>query len=295
MYTRILGEIRFAKALPMGDNHGMEGHTRRPDEAPDGNRIVLVRSFAIPAITITTVLAIGIEIVCLSIGLTGVFQNLFYLPILITAGRYPGKALAFTTGCCAVYAALVLGPFGFREELTAVMVRVAFFELISYVVSYMSTRCGKAEVALRAQLTNLNEIVHEQTEYISRELEQSHQLEMAYRNATKYHEMVLGQTGAAIMIWNPEDYVTKVNPALSELLGIESSELIGRKIQTVLPVAERGATGYPFRMETSLRVLDGRPRRALWTVTEITDAERDTVVARMAVGQELPDQYLTLY
>ncbi len=274
---------------------GMEGHDTRPDGTLDENRLVLVRNFAIPAITITTVLAIGIEIVCLSMGLTGVFQNLFYLPILITAGNYPKKALAFTTGCCALYAAIILGAFGYSDELTAVAIRVLFFELIAFVVSYMSTRCGKAEVALRAQLTNLNELVHEQTGYISRELEQSHQLEMAYRNATKYHEMVLGQTGAAIMIWNPEDYVTKVNPALSDLLGIESSELIGRKIQTILPVAERGASGYPFRMETSLRVADGRPRRAMWTVTEITDTEREAVIARMAVGQELPDQYLTLH
>ena len=246
---------------------GMEGHDTRPDGTLDENRLVLVRNFAIPAITITTVLAIGIEIVCLSMGLTGVFQNLFYLPILITAGNYPKKALAFTTGCCALYAAIILGAFGYSDELTAVAIRVLFFELIAFVVSYMSTRCGKAEVALRAQLTNL----------------------------TKYHEMVLGQTGAAIMIWNPEDYVTKVNPALSDLLGIESSELIGRKIQTILPVAERGASGYPFRMETSLRVADGRPRRAMWTVTEITDTEREAVIARMAVGQELPDQYLTLH
>lgn len=273
----------------------MEGHTTRPESNLDDNRLVLVKRFAVPAITVTTILAIGIEMVCLSIGLTYVFQNLFYIPILIAAGNYPKRALSFTTACCAVYAVLVIGVFGYHDELTAVLVRVLFFELITVVVSSMSARCGNAEVALRTQLTNLNEIVHEQTEYISRELEQSHQLEMAYRNATKYHEMVLGQTGAAIMIWNPEDYVTKVNGALSELLGIESSELIGRKVQTILPLAERGASGYPFRMETALRATEGRPRRALWTVSEVLDTERETVVAKMAVGQELPDQYLTLH
>lgn len=272
----------------------MEGHPTRSEDVLGENRLILAKRFAIPSITITTVLSIGLEIVCLSVGVTGVFQNIFYLPILITAGNYPRKALYFSTGVCAIYATLVLFAFGHRDELTAVLVRVFFFELIAYVLSYMTRRCGRAEGMLQAQLDNLSEIVHEQTEYISRELEQSHQLEVAYRNATKYHEMVLGQAGAAIMIWNPEEYITKVNVALSELLGIESSELVGRKVQTVLPVAERGARGYPYRMETGLRAMDGRPRRALWTITEITDAEREIVVARMAIGQEMPDQYLTL-
>lgn len=247
----------------------------------------MVRNLAIPAIALTTALAIGVSVLCLAMGIAHVFQNLFYLPILIMAGYFPKRGIIFTTCVASLYAFLVLVAFGFRNELIAVLVRIAFFELITLVLVKMSSRCARAETELRNQLINLNELVHEQTEYISRELEQSHQLEMAYRNATKYHEMLIGQCGAAICVWNHEEYITHANAAFSELTGIEDVELIGRKIRTVLPLDYHDQGSYPITLTLSARPKDGEARKAQWSISRVFDGERNATVAIIAVGQEI--------
>ncbi len=268
----------------------MESPNNRSVNTFEEDRLELIKRCIIPAVALTLALAIGISALCLSAGYINVFQNLFYLPILIVTICYPGAGLPFATFCSAVYFTLIFLVFGYRSEIVAILTRIAFFELITGVVAYMAMKLKDTENALKNQLANLGTIVQEQTDYISRELEESHRLENAYRRATVYHEMIMGQAGAAIVIWNPEQYITGVNPVLCQYLGMDESDLVGRKITSILPLEESGIYAYPVRIETMVRSGDGALKRGIWVVSEIRETGQDKPLAYMSIGQEVPER-----
>lgn len=268
----------------------MESPNNRSVHTFEEDRLDLIKRCVIPAVAITLALAVGVGVLCLSAGYITVFQNLFYIPILIVTICYPRNGLPFATVCSIIYFSLIYLIFGYRSEIVAVLIRIAFFELITAVVAYMAIKLKDTESALKNQLANLGNIVQEQTDYISRELEESHRLENAYRRATVYHEMIIGQAGAAIVIWNPEQYITAVNPVFCGYLGMDESDLVGRKITSVLPLEDSRIYTYPVRLETTVRSADGSLKRGVWVVSEIRESGQDMPTALISIGQEVPDR-----
>lgn len=268
----------------------MKSPNNRSVTTLEEDRLDLIKRCIIPAVAVTLALSIGISVLCLSAGYINVFQNLFYIPILIVTVYYPRKGLIFASLCSLVYFSLIYLIFGYRSELFSVLFRIAFFELITAVVAYMAMKLKDTETALKNQLANLGSIVQEQTDYISRELEESHRLENAYRRATVYHEMIIGQAGAAIVIWNPEQYITGVNPVFCRYLGMDETDLVGRKITSILPLEESGICTYPLRLETMVRTGDGSLKRGVWVVSEIRETGHEKPMAFMSIGQEVTDR-----
>lgn len=229
----------------------------------------LPKSCVLPAIVLLTALGIGVSVVCLMLGYTTVFQNIFYFPILLTCIYFTDKAMAFTTFVSLVYLALILSiPHG-QPVLVPALIRVFFFELLSFVIVAVVRDRNRAQVELDAQRADLQERVRSQTELIELELEKSQRLEKAYRDSTQFADRVFEQINIATVQWNVDLYVTKANPAFERLVGRKRDDLIGRKIQT-LPFLDRAArawNGTPVREE--VRSADGTTLETLWVFSEI--------------------------
>lgn len=259
----------------------------------DENQTELMKRCALPILLVLTALAIGISILALASGYVTVFQNLFYFPILVASISCPRKGLYFTTACSALYFILIVPVFGYYNEIAAALIRVFFFELVAVVVGYLSWKRQKAENALKEQLTNLNDIVQRQTEYIKMELDDARRLETAYRSETGYHEKIIDGAAVAILNWNPEGYIIKANPAVCDFLRIRESELLGRRITAILPLDESGLTTYPTYVETDIHTTGGQIAKALWVISRIEEtAGEENPMVYMAIGVALPSRVL---
>ncbi len=255
---------------------------------PAGDRLEPLRKHAIPAALACFILAVLTSVLCLRNGCTIVFQNVFYLPILIVALYYPrwGMALAFFSS--AVYLSLFffIGP-GATHWVPA-LVRVLFYLVVSAGTVHVSLRRLHAETTLRHHLEHLEELVADQTRYISEKLERSHQLGEAYRKGNEYYEMLFAQLDAPMVIWNTDLYITDVNSAFCSFAHRESSELKGRKITGILPFERDDFRNYPVQLELPAAASERQGRRSVWIVSRILEPDTGRVRAYIGVGMDLP-------
>lgn len=243
---------------------------------------------AIPVAVVLFALAILISVICLKNGITIVFQNAFYLPILIIALYYPNRGMFLALLSSSVYLGLflTLGP-GLPGIIPA-LVRIAFYLTVSCGTVFVSSRRLKAEHALQHHLEHLEELVTEQTRYISEKLERSLQLEEAYRKGNEYYEQLFKQIDAPTVIWNPDLYITDANNAFADLYNQPRSELKGRKITGILPFDPADFRNYPVQLELPARATDLLPRRSLWIISRVQDVKTGSTRAYIAVGMDLP-------
>lgn len=227
------------------------------------------KRFMLPAIVLLTVLGIGVSVVCLMLGQTIVFQNIYYFPILMVCVYFTDKAIPFTTFIVIVYLALILLIPHTQPVLIPALIRAFFFELLTFVIVRVIGDRNRAYRLLETQRADLQMRVKSQTELIEIELEKSQRLEKAYRDSTQFGERVFEQLNIPTVQWNADLYITKANPAFERLLGRERDDLIGRKLQTLpfLDQAARAWNGAPVRAE--IRSADGSTRTMLWVFSEI--------------------------
>lgn len=272
-YSRIIG------MNPDSDN-------RAP--APYKDRLEPFRKHAVPATVICFILAVLASVICLKNGCTIIFQNAFYLPILIIALFYPAWGMLLAVFSSVVYLCLFLfiGP-GMTNMLPA-FIRIPFFLVVSGVTVYVSSRRFRAEAALRHHMEHLEDLVADQTRYIAKKLERSHQLGEAYRKGNEYYEMLFAQIDAAMIIWNGDLYITDVNTAFCRCTNHDSSELIGRKIADILPFDPDDFRNYPVQIELPSRSPERHGRRSFWIISRILDPENGKTRAYTAVGMDIP-------
>lgn len=229
----------------------------------------LPKRCVLPAIVLLSLLSIGVSVVCLTLGYTTVFQNIFYLPILLVCIYFTDKAMIFTTFVTLLYLALMLFmPHGERVLIPA-LIRAFFFEFITFVIVAVVGDRNHAYELLAAQRADLQERVKSQTELIEQELEKSQRLEKAYRDSTQFADRVFEQLNIATVQWNGDLYITKANPAFERLVGRHKDDLVGRKLQTLqfLEQAARAWNGAPVRSD--VRSTDGSTYETLWVFSEI--------------------------
>ena len=111
------------------------------------NNIIATLREPFVLIAVTTLATIAISIYCLASGYFIIFQNLFYIPIII-ACLYFLLTIAFT-----------------RESsiLLQAFVRVLIFVLVAGVITYLSLARKRVEESLRRQHDNLEDFVQERT------------------------------------------------------------------------------------------------------------------------------------
>lgn len=254
----------------------------------NGDGLHLVKRCAVPVIVLTSSLAIGISVLCLSIGYSIIFPHLYYLPIIFACTNFPRKGFFFTSCLSLLYLFLVLFITHDTVLLGQALVRIICFEAVGFVIAWLSIKRLNAEKALTQQRDKLSTIVRNQNECIKNELQQCHRLESAYRDSYEFYECLMDQNKVPIIVWNSSLYITKTNPAFEQLVGRPRDELLGRKIFAVLPVEEVVRKGYSVTVVLPVQGNDGGVHQMIWTISTIyTDNPADPSAA-IAIGQEIP-------
>ncbi len=107
----------------------------------------------IAAIAVTTIATVLVSLYCLFSGTFIVFQNLFYVPIVLSCMYYTMRGFIYSVCLAALYMALILF---FTLESGVIMqasIRVALFIVIAGIVTFLSIRRKQAEEALRESET----------------------------------------------------------------------------------------------------------------------------------------------
>ena len=103
------------------------------------------------AVTLTSVLCIAISIFSLKSGIFNVFQNLFYIPIIISCFYYKKQGFAISVALSCIYFLLIIA---FTSDLMIIrdaVIRVILFILIASVITALSIARAQAEEALKKE------------------------------------------------------------------------------------------------------------------------------------------------
>jgi PAS domain S-box-containing protein len=160
----------------------------------------------------TSVFVVFISIVCLLNGITIVFQNLYYFPIIIACAFYLRKGFIFSLVLIGVYVILIalFGPH--QSEVYSALARIAIFILVAGVVTWLSSRYS------------------EQTSDLMVSEKKFRRLFDANDAGIALHEVICDSTGKAI------DYrFINVNPAYEQMTGLKASDIIGKTVREVFP------------------------------------------------------------
>ena len=236
-----------------------------------------------------TILGVGMSVLCLNFGYTILFQNVFYLPIILTCICYTRYGILYTSGISLVYFALMIAIPRDPSLIVPALIRIIFFELVALVIVHLSNKQCQMEQELEHQRYNLSRIIEYQTAYISDELAESHRLEKAYRTSNEYYESMLDQLAAAVIMWNPDGYITHINPSFTTLVARPQSDLIGRKITTLPFLTGIAHARQPSSIMQRMPGSGAIPNEVIWNVNPVHLQESADPVSYIAIGQVIPD------
>ncbi len=97
---------------------------------------------------ITSALSIGSTVFFLSRGIFNIFQNLYYIPIMIACVLYQRKGFYYSLSLSFIYLGLIFAFTGDYQLLLLSMIRVALFVVVAAVVSYLSNRYQEQQIAI---------------------------------------------------------------------------------------------------------------------------------------------------
>jgi len=163
----------------------------------------------------TSVLSITVSIISLLIGITIVFQNLFYFPIIIACAFYLKRGFIYSLLLTGIYGILILIFAQSSGELVSALVRIVIFILVGGVVTWFSSRYFEIT----------DELLESEKKF--RDLFDANDAGVAI------HEVVYDDTGEAV------DYrFLDINPAYKQLTGLQAVDIIGKSVCDLLPGTE---------------------------------------------------------
>ncbi len=121
----------------------------------------------------------------------------------------------------------------------------------------------------------------------------------ALRKATDHLDSLLTYASAPIVVWDPEQRITRFNGAFERLTGRRAEDVIGDRLDLLFPEGSRsellaqirrGAAGERWEAaEIPIAHLDGSVRTVLWNSAAIVAADGATVIATIAQGQDITE------
>jgi PAS domain S-box-containing protein len=90
------------------------------------------------AVALTSLVILVVTIIALQSGITIIFQNAYYIPIILSCYYFQRKGLYFSIGLIFVYIFLLAWTFPFPDVIFQGVIRVLFFLFIALLVTYLS-------------------------------------------------------------------------------------------------------------------------------------------------------------
>jgi PAS domain S-box-containing protein len=127
------------------------------------------------------------------------------------------------------------------------------------------------------------------------------QTEQALRETKDYLENLINYANAPIIVWNPELEITRFNHAFEELTGCKADEMLGKKVDILIPSGNRvdalkkitrtTKKGERWEaVEIPIQHVDGSIRTVLWNSATIFHADGKTPLATIAQGQDITER-----
>ena len=166
---------------------------------PEGTVIKTGREWLLPVVLVfATVTALAISVYSLSVGLTTIFQNLFYLPIIIACAFYVRRGFVFSAFLAGGYFALMLFFSQDPVVLAGAFIRVLFFILVAAVITWMSLMRIRVEGALKT--------------------------------SEEFNRGLVENMPDLVMVYDRDRRVRFVNPRAAKALGYPAAEMTGSDI-----------------------------------------------------------------
>jgi PAS domain S-box-containing protein len=179
-------------------------------------------------IAVTTIAVIAISIYCLASGYFIIFQNLFYIPIIIACVYYTKRGFAFSVVIACLYFLLTIAFT--RESLILLQAfgRVLIFVLVAGVITYLSLARKRVEESLRRRHDNLEGLVQERTAQLEEDITGRKKKEEEFKSAKSFLDTVIDSSPFAMWISDREGMLIRTNRSLRETLNLTDEQLIGK-------------------------------------------------------------------
>ena len=159
-------------------------------------------------IAFTTILAFVASIYCLESGWFIIFQNLFYIPIIVSCICFFKKGFIFSVIISIVYFILILFFTSNTTIILQALLRVIIFIIVAGVTTYLSIK---------------NKRIH----FLLNETEKNKQIEAELRESEEKYRTLIESATDSIMIVK-DGLLQYVNHKLLEISGYTEEELIGQ-------------------------------------------------------------------
>jgi PAS domain S-box-containing protein len=135
----------------------------------------------------------------------------------------------------------------------------------------------------------------------ARDITELKKVEESLRETRDYLDNLINYASAPIVVWDPEFKITRFNHAFEDLTGRSSTEVVGKKVNILIPAKGRRralarinrATVKCERwevVEIPIRHVDGSVRTVLWNSATILAADGKTPVATIAQGLDITER-----
>jgi PAS domain S-box-containing protein len=120
------------------------------------------------------------------------------------------------------------------------------------------------------------------------------------RQTRDYLDNLFSYANAPIIVWNPELKITRFNHAFERLTGRSADEVLGKKVDILIPADKREKALKKINrttregerwevVEIPVQHVDGTVRIILWNSATIFDADSKTPLATIAQGQDITE------
>jgi two-component system CheB/CheR fusion protein len=139
----------------------------------------------------------------------------------------------------------------------------------------------------------------------ARDITEQKKVEESLRETRDYLNNLIDNANAPIIVWNPELKITRFNHAFERLTGRNSQEMVGSKVDVLIPKSERHSALAKINratvkrerwevVEIPIQHVDGTVRTVLWNSATILGTDGRTPVATIAQGQDITEQKLQM-
>jgi PAS domain S-box-containing protein len=161
-----------------------------------------------------TLAIIVISIACLYSGYFIIFQNLFYIPIVIACIHYTKRGFAFSVIVAGIYYCLILAFTRDPQVNLQAAVRTLIFVIVAGVVTRMAVTRKQAKEVLELALENMEQRVSERSDAV-------------YLSNKKWQE-TFDAIGDAVWLLSPEGRILQSNKTAESMFFVKGRELFGR-------------------------------------------------------------------